>query len=133
MPTTFLDASVLVRYFVNTPPEMAERAQALIDNAEELVLTETTLLETTYVLESIYGQPRDHIVDTLVDFLQRRNISVRGLDSHYIVAGLMRCRSSRRVSFGDALLWAAARQDSPAVVYSFNRRFPSQHIDLREP
>ena len=128
-----LDANVLIRYFIGEPKETAERAQRLLDSDIELVITETAILETAYVLRSQYGRPREAVLDALVGLLQRANITVRGLDKDLVHTALLQCRPSGRINVGDALVWAAARQDSPAVVYSFNRRFPSQHIDLREP
>lgn len=41
------------------------------------------------------------------------------------------CRPSGRVSFGDAMVWAAARSAGVEVVYTFDRRFPSVGIEVR--
>jgi predicted nucleic-acid-binding protein len=112
---------------------MAARARQLIDTEIELRLTETVLLETAYVLQHSEGLSREQIVDLLVEFVQRANISVHPLDKQIVISGLLLCRPSGRVSFGDALIWAAARCAGSTTVYSFDRRFPGEGIDLREP
>ena len=53
---SFLDSSVIVRYLTDDPPEMAERAARIIETNEELILSELVLVETAYVLESVYGR-----------------------------------------------------------------------------
>lgn len=129
----FLDASVLVRYFTAHPPETALRARELIDSDRELLVTETALAETAFVLLRVYKTPREQIVDLLVSLIQRANIAVHQLDKEIVISALLLCRPSGRVSFGDALIWAAARCAGNAVVYSFDRRFPSEGVDLRQP
>lgn len=129
----FLDASVLVRYIMDDPPAMAERAQRLIDSEVELWITETALIETSHVLLHIYGLPRADIVDLLIYLLQRQNVSVHQLDKRLVITALLLCRPSGRVSFGDALIWAAARHAGPSIVYSFDRRFPADGLEVRQP
>jgi predicted nucleic acid-binding protein len=129
----FLDASVLLRYLTDSPPAMAEQAERLIESEAELRITETALAETAYVMRRVYGLAREEIVDLLIAFLQRSNILVHGLDKQTTIAALLLCRPSGRVSVGDALIWAAARSAGPSVVYSFDRRFPAEGIELRQP
>jgi predicted nucleic-acid-binding protein len=129
----FLDASMMLRYITDEPPAMAAQAQALIESDVELRVTETALLETAYTLQRFYRIPRPQIVDVLVDFLQRENIVVHGLDKTLVISALLLCRPSGRVSFGDALIWAAARSTAPATVYTFDRQFPSDGIEVRQP
>jgi len=129
----FLDASVLIRYLADDPPAMAERAQRLIESDTELQVTETALIETSYVLLRTYGLARAEIVDLLIDLLQRRNIAVHQMDKRMVITALLLCRPSGRVSFGDALIWAAARGAGASTVYSFDRRFPADGLELRLP
>jgi predicted nucleic-acid-binding protein len=129
----FVETSVLVRYLTDTPPAMAERAQQLIESAVDLRITETALIETAHVLRRVYGLARKEVVDLLVDLLRRRNISVHTLDKSTAITALLLCRPSGRIGFGDALIWAVARSAAPSAVYSFDRRFPPDGIDLRSP
>ncbi len=131
----FLDTSVIVRYLTGEPLEMAERAAALIDTDTTLLLTETALAETGYVLQRVYGIERAAVVDLLIAFLQKENIAVHQHDTDLVIAALLLCRPSGRISFADALIWAAARSAAtdvePAIVYSFDQRFPATGIELR--
>jgi predicted nucleic-acid-binding protein len=129
----YLDTSLLVRYLTDDPPEMAERAAGLIDDLPELRVTETALIETAYVLRRTYGLAREEVVDLLISLLQKENIQVPSLDKAIAITALLLCRPSGRVSFGDALIWAAARSTGPPEVYSFDQRFPSDGIVLHRP
>lgn len=129
----FLDTSVIVRYLTADPQDLALRARAVIEAETELSVTETALNETAHALRHLYGLTREETVDLLVDLLQRSNITFHGLDEAIVITALLLCRPSGRVSFGDALIWAAARAFPPSAVYSFDQRFPSDGIELRQP
>jgi predicted nucleic-acid-binding protein len=129
-PVGFLDTSVVVRYLTGDPPEMADRAAALIDAGAELVLSELVLVETAYVLESFYEIEREPLTEALGDLVRRRNLKLLGLPKNIVLEALALCRGSRRVSFADALLWAQAVHADTPRVYSFARRFPGEGIEL---
>jgi len=129
----FLDTRVIVRYLTDDPAEMAEQATRLIESTAALCVTETALNETAHVLRRVYGMQREEVVDLLVALLQRQNITFHLLDKAVVIAALLLCRPSGRVSLGDALIWAAARSVPPSRVYSFDRRFPSEGIELLIP
>ena len=126
-----LDTSIVVRYLTGDPPEMAERAARIIDKEEGLQVTDVVLAETAYVLTSVYGVPRDVVVDHLIAFIQKQNIQPLGLDKGAVLQALLLCRPSARVSYADALVWAVARSSGVRVVYSLDERFPSDGIEVR--
>lgn len=129
----FVDTSVLVRYLTEDPPDLAQRSARLIDESQELYLTEAILIETAHVLRRVYGVSRENVVDVLVRLLRRKNIAVFGLEKSIVLTAILMTRPSGRVSIADALIWAAARSSAPAGVFTFDRRFPSEGIDIREP
>ncbi|HVT18347.1 MAG TPA: PIN domain-containing protein [Thermoanaerobaculia bacterium] len=124
----FLDTSYVVRYLTNDPPEMAARAAAVIDSEQPLVLSEMVLLETAYVLTSVYRVPRAETVDALLALVQRANLRLASLGKPRVLAGLSLCRDSARYSFTDALLWAQALDSGADRLYSFDRRFPAEGL-----
>lgn len=126
-----LDTSVIVRYLTGDVAELARRAAGIIDTDEDLMVTDVILVETAYVLTSVYKVPRDVTVDTLVSFIRKKNISTYPMDKGAVVEALLLCRSSGRVSFADAILWAEARYTGSEVVYSFDERLPGDGIDVR--
>lgn len=126
-----LDTSMLVRYLTGDPPELAERASQVIDQQEDLQISDVALVETAYVLTSVYKVPREVVVDHLILFLQKKNIRPFALEKDILLQALLLCRPSGRVSFADALVWAAARSTPSKVVYTLDDRFPRDGIEVR--
>ncbi|HEX5914416.1 MAG TPA: PIN domain-containing protein [Rubrobacter sp.] len=129
--TGLLDTSMVVRYLTGDPPDLADRAAAIIDEEDGLQLTDVVLAETAYVLSSVYKVPRETIVDYLILMLQKQNIEVFGLDKGVVLRALLLCRPSGRVAYADALVWAAAQWTEERVVYSLDERFPAEGLDVR--
>jgi predicted nucleic acid-binding protein len=125
----FLDTNYVVRYILDSPPEMAEQAARIIDSHEMLILSEWVILESAYVLDSVYQVSRQDIVDALSDLVQRQNLILPVLPKPRALAALGLCRRSKRCSFTDAFLWAHAFETGGRV-YTFDRRFPSEGITL---
>lgn len=126
-----LDTSIVVRYLTDDPPELAEKAAQIIDGEEQLQITDVVLAETAFVLTSVYMIPRSVVVDHLITFLQKENISPFSLDKGLVLQALLLCKPSGRVSFADAMIWAAARSSERKVVYSFDERFPEDGLEVR--
>ena len=128
--TAFVDTSVVVRYLTNDPPDLARKAAEILDAGPSLLLTGVVLAETAYVLMRSYGLPRYEVADSLIEFVQKENVSLVGMELGYVLDGLQMCRLPGRVSFSDALIWASARSSGDRPVYSFGRRFPSEGITV---
>ena len=126
-----LDTSIVVRYLTGDPPELAEKAARIIDGEEQLQITDVVLAETAYVLTSVYMIPRNVVVDHLIAFLQKENISPFALDKGLVLQAMLLCKPSGRVSFADAMVWAAARSSVSKVVYSLDERFPEDGLEVR--
>jgi predicted nucleic acid-binding protein len=126
-----LDTSMVVRYLRGDSPELARRAASVIDEEDGLQLTDVVLAETAYVLSSVYRVPREAVVDHLIAFLQKQNIEVFGMDKSVVLQALLLCRPSGRVSYADALVWAAAQSTQEKTVYSLDERFPGDGIEVR--
>ena len=129
-PSGVLDASFIVRYLTGQPAEQAGRARGLIDSNLVLGVTDVGIVESAYVLTNVYGVPREAVVDALVALIRRRNVMVLGAEQEYVLLGLLMCRASGRISFGDAMIWAAARSRGVPAVYTFDERFPSEGVAL---
>src|SRR5262249_7414242 len=98
----FIDTNLILRYLTGEPEDQFHLAQALIESETILIVTDVVLVETAYTLRTLYGLSREHIVDTLVEFVQKENIRVHHLDRDVVIEALILCRPSNRVSFGDA-------------------------------
>ena len=128
----FLDTNVLVRYLTGTPSGQARQAAAIIDGATGLQIDGVALAEAAYVLTMVYRMPREDVVDRLIDVVRKSNIRTYAIDKSLVLGGLQMCRPSARVSFADALIWASARSAGADVVYSFDQRFPSDGLEVRQ-
>jgi predicted nucleic acid-binding protein len=126
-----LDTNVVVRYLIGDSPDLAAAATAIVDSEEDLYFPGVAIAETAYVLSSVYSVPREVIVDHLVEFIQKRNVKPLEFDKAVAIQALLLCRESSRVSFADAMVWAAARASGVRAVYSLDERFPSAEIEVR--
>jgi len=127
----FLDTNVVVRYLTGDPPHLADRAARIIDGSRDLLVTGVVIAEAAYVLTGVYRVPRGIVVDHLVAFLRRQNVRPYALDRDAVISGLLLCRPSGRVSFADAMVWAAARSTRDRVVYTLDENFPSDGVEVR--
>ena len=123
-----LDTSVLVRYLTGGAAQLAGQAASIIDQEDGLQVRDVVLAETAYVLTSVYEVPREVVVDHLVALLRKQNIRPFGLDKDLVCQALLLCRPTGRVSFADALVWAAVRSTDDKVVYSLDERFPADEV-----
>ncbi len=131
--SSFLDANIVIRYLVGDEPSLAERAAGIVDHVEDLLVAPVVLAEIAYVLASVYRIPREPLVDQLITFVQKDNISVSGIsDKGLVIQALLLCRPSSRVSFADAMVWALATSSGARVVYSFDESFPSDGLEVRQ-
>lgn len=131
MTNVFMDTNMVIRYLINDPPDQAEIVASIVDEVGDLWITDVVLNETAYVLRNRYAVGREGIVDLLIGFVRKANVSVYGMDKNFVLQGLRMCRPSGRVSFADAMVWAAARSAGSEVVFTFDRRFPSDGIEVR--
>ena len=125
-----LDTSVIIRYFTDDPPGSADEAAAIIDGRGELVVPEVMLTETAHVLRTRYDVQRQEVVDDLVTLLEKSNIRCLVLENQLAIRALALCRPSGRVSFTDALTWAAAHHAAIGQIYTLDQRFPSAGVTL---
>jgi len=125
-----VDPSVIVRYLIGDPPDLADRAAEILDADASLEVTDVAIVEAAYVLTSVYRVPRAEAVDSLVELLQKENIRPFRLEKSAVVEALLLCRPSGRVSFADAMIWAAARSGRVDIIYTFDGRFPENGVRL---
>ena len=100
-----VDTNVVVRYLTGDDPEQAASARAVIESGEVFVGT-TVLLESEWVLRSVYGLARSEVAAAL-----RASAGLPGLsvESPSVLAEALDC-VERGMDFADALhLGAAAR------------------------
>jgi predicted nucleic acid-binding protein len=110
-----IDTNIVVRYLTADHPEQSPKAKALIESEDVFVCT-TVLLETEWVLRSVYGFTAAQIVKSLAAFaglprvtLEDAALAAKALD--WTLKGM---------DFADALHLAKARECDGFA--SFDRR-----------
>jgi predicted nucleic acid-binding protein len=129
----FLDTRVIVRYLTDDPPAMATVAAGLIEGLngdETLSISPLILAEVAHVLQSVYKWTPPAVVAALIELVEQENIDTFYLDKPLVVRAVERCGISSAVTVPDALLWAETTQEQ-AAVYTFDRRFRSEGIEVR--
>ena len=114
-----VDTNIIVRYLTGDEPEQASRARSAIDAGDVFAAT-TALLESEWVLRSVYGFSAGEVAAALRAFVGLPGVSVENSTRLADALG----RVEQGMDFADALhLGAAARCEA---LLTFDRRF----IDL---
>lgn len=111
-----IDTNVLVRYLIGDDSGQVAKARAAIETGSVFVST-TVLLESEWVLRSVYGLARQDVAKALRAFSGLPNVSVES--PNLLVEALD--RAEKGMDFADALhLGAAAHCEA---MLTFDRRF----------
>lgn len=128
---TFVDANIVLRYLMADMPSGSARVQHIVEDHPHLLITEGTIVEVSYVLQSVYRVPCEATVNALIALLPHANFQVYGIDKDVAIQALELCRPSGRVSFAEAMLWAVARFSDVAAVFTVDNRFPTAGVAVR--
>jgi predicted nucleic acid-binding protein len=133
MTDLWVDANVLLRFLTGEPPDLAQRALRLIQQAERgevtLKLSPIVVAEVIWVLGSFYRYPRNQIAEVLLPLVTAEGVILE--ESEQVVAALDRMATAN-VDFIDAYLAEVARREGGSVV-SFDRDFRRLDIPWVEP
>lgn len=111
-----IDTNVVVRYLTRDDPGQAAKARAVVDAGNVFVGT-TVLLETEWVLRSVYGFSSRNVADALLAFAGLPGVTI---ESPALLAEAL-ARTRDGMDFADALhLGAAANCEE---MLTFDRRF----------
>lgn len=111
-----VDTNVFVRLFVNDSPDQYRRANAVFD-AHTVYVSNTVLLETEWVLRSVYGYSSDQIVRLLNAALKVRSIEFQDI----LIVSKAVSALEQGMDFADALhLFSATECDE---MFSFDAPF----------
>ncbi len=121
MKRAFIDANVILRYLTKDPVEMAEAALKTFTNAENgkvfLLVTNLTVAEVVWVLESFYRYSKNQIAETLTEFLLCDGLEVESLD--FLIEALT-LYQEKNLDFADAFLAVTALRKGTPTIYSFD-------------
>jgi predicted nucleic-acid-binding protein len=114
-----VDTNVLVRLLTNDNPKQAAAARLLFE-AETIWIAKTVLLETAWVLHSLYGFEENEICDAFTRLLGLKNVLAE--DEQSVTAAL--ALASQGIQFADALHLSSRPPGSAFISFdqSFVRR-----------
>ena len=111
-----VDTNVVVRFLTGDDPTQASRAKAVIDAGDVFVGT-TVLLETEWVLRSVYGFAREDVARALGALAGLPGVSVESP----VLLGEALQRTVSGMDFADALHLGAAERCE--AMLTFDSRF----------
>jgi predicted nucleic acid-binding protein len=124
-----IDTNVIIRYLTGDHPRQSARARTLIEREDVFVAT-TVLLETEWVLRSVYEFSRSAVFDALAAFAGLPRVT---LEAPALVAEAIEW-ARRGIDFADALHLVSAKDC--AAFGTFDEKFAraAKHegqIDIR--
>jgi predicted nucleic acid-binding protein len=123
MSRLLVDTNVIVRFLTGDHPVHSPRSRKLFGRAAAgdltLVVTDLTLAETVWVLQSVYSLDRDAITAALKDLIEFAGIEVQ---NKAILLSALRNFAQTDVDFVDAYHAAVATAESLGIA-SFDRDF----------
>jgi len=119
-----VDTHVLVRYLTNDDAEQARRAVALLGGENGVFVAKTVLLETEWVLRTVYALSNEAIRKALLHVCGLPNVAVE--DERAITHALE--AYAQGLDFADALHCASA--PDVEAFYTFDEKFVRQGAKL---
>jgi len=113
----FIDSNLILRYLLDDPN--ADKVERLLKGKQSLLLTDVTISEIVWVLESFYKWDRTNIVDAVVGLL---NIDIIYADKDLFLS-VLKIYKTYKVDFIDAYLAGNLLRDGNGSIYSFDRDF----------
>ena len=113
-----VDTNVLVRLLVRDDPKQAAAADAFV--AGGAWVSHLVLMETTWVLRSVYGVQAAALAKAIEMLLDHEVLSVQ--DGDIVRAALDDHRARPTVEFSDCLILAVARRVGHLPLGTFDRR-----------
>ena len=113
-----VDTNVLVRLIARDDARQATAADAFI--ARGAWISHVVLVETMWVLESVFGLGRAQIALTVEMLLDHRDLVVQ--DADVVAAALADYRKRSRVSFSDCMVLEIARKAGHTPLGTFDRQ-----------
>lgn len=122
-----VDTNVLVRFLVHDDPRQAARAKTFFQRAEtegeSLYVSQPVVCELVWVLSSVYGYPKERIVDVLEQLLRTRQLSFEEPQRVREATDRFRARGG---DFADQLILGACRDAGCEAVVTFEKKLQRQ-------
>lgn len=118
-----VDTNVLVRLIVRDNANQTASAELFVSAGAWT--SHVVLLETVWVLESLYEKKRFEIGNVLEGLLDHETLIVQ--DADVVASALEEFRRSRRVEFADCLILSIARKHGHTPLGTFDAKLAKIH------
>jgi predicted nucleic-acid-binding protein len=126
-----IDTNVLVRFLVKDDEQQAELAYRVFKQAETdrqaLFIPMLVVLETVWVLESVYAIKRQEILDSVEELLL---MPVLEFETQSAIRSFVSSARENKADLSDLLIAHSARFSGCECVLTFDRR--ASHLDFFE-
>lgn len=112
-----VDTNVLVRLITRDEPHQVTVAEAFV--ARGAWVPHLALAEMTWVLETVYGRPREAIAAAVEMLVNHEQLTVQ--DEAAVIAALAQFRRRSGVGFSDCLMVEIARKAGHGPLGTFDR------------
>ncbi len=118
-----IDTNILIRFLVGDDPRQTKLVlnrfkQAEADN-EVLFVPLLVVLETIWVLESVYTVPREDIVDSIEELLL---MPILSFESHIGIQGFISSARETRLDLSDILIGNSAELSDCECLLTFDKK-----------
>jgi predicted nucleic-acid-binding protein len=114
-----VDTNVLVRLLTRDDRRQAALAEAFVTAQGQAWISHVVLVETVWVLESVYVRTRAQIGAAVATLLDHASLALQ--DSDVIRAALEQFQRGRRIGFSDCLVLEIARRAGNLPLGTFDR------------
>jgi predicted nucleic-acid-binding protein len=114
-----IDTNLLVRLVARDDPRQVAAAESFVAGGAWVPVV--ALVETVWVLDTVYRRSRAQIADGIALLLDHRDLVLQ--DADVIAAALHQFRRHPRVGFSDCLILEQARKAGHVPLGTFDRAF----------
>lgn len=127
---SLIDANLIIRFFTNDDRKKADAVRVILKSEENFWLTDVTVSEIIWVLDSFYKTPKEKIVKQLESLISLPNIKC---NSSCLLRALSIFKSNP-LDWIDAYLISWGLENEIKNIYSFDQHFDKlKLLNRKEP
>jgi len=135
LPEKIVDANVILRFFIRDNEEQFLRAKAFIQRLElgkeDVLMPEIVFAEVVWVLNKVYGVPRQEITDIFSKVIGYRGI--RTMLEKGIFQESLRLYAKQSLDIQDVFLAVLSKNKRCPIVTFDKHDFKKLHCDFSKP
>ncbi|MDP3733513.1 MAG: PIN domain-containing protein [Candidatus Daviesbacteria bacterium] len=113
-----LDANLIIRFLLKDNLIQAAAVKKLLsETTEDLIVTDLTIAEVVWVLQSVYKLPKQEVIEKVLSLLEINKLIV----DYILLTNSLLIYKDHHISFVDAYLAAYSEQNKLEGIYSFDK------------